>query len=468
MIQKPRLIMLSLALALCCTQSRSDIVTLKDGTTYEGTVVSENRAQVVLEIIIANIKSIKTFPRYKVRSIEYEPAEGEEQEDENPAEIEPAQRPVEKETQVEDDSGSTARPSVEERRAAVRNRVLFMVIPIEGTIGIETNATGLRNALTQAKRKKAKHIVFTIDSGGGLVYDAVESLGVLKEFDNDFEYHAVVEEGAISAASIYVAAADKIWVRPGSRVGGAVAYTTDNTSGAAEVDAKFNSIWAAEVASRAQSKGHPPEIFRAMVEPGAEVWFDEDGKVYPSRPSSQGAQQIDNATTILTIRADQMIEIGMAKEFTGELSELGDLLDIASWYEMRGVGQRAMLAAGKERVELQEKFEDAIKVFRDSLKDYEQDNPRAYSDYRVYVQRDGSRIPDGPSLQRWRERCNRSIRHCDVMLAALTRVAEVNKRADKIGALHLNVVPDDIGHEAYTEISDERAWLLQNRDHVVF
>lgn len=466
MIRYPHILAVIVALAAISTHTRADIVTLKDGTTHEGTVIKETRAEVVLEIVIANIKSTKSFPRYKVRSIEYKPVEtAEESRDE--AEETPSKStiPEVEEQAVEEDADDDQNQRVD-RAAALRDRVLYMVIPVEGTIGVETNATGLRNALTQARRKKAAHIIFTINSGGGYVYDAVACLEVLKEFDNDFEYHALIEEGAISAASIYVAAADSIWARPGSRVGGAVAYSTDNTSGAAEVDAKFNSIWAAEIASRAQSKGHPPEIFRAMVEPGAEVWFDEEGKVYPSRPSTRGAQQIDNATTILTIRADQMIQIGMAKEFTGALSELGEMLDIGNWAEMRAVGERAMLASGKERVELQDKFDDAIKVFRDALKDYEKDNPRSFNDYRVYTQRDGSRIPDGPSLQRWRERSILAIRHCDVMLAALARVAEVNKRAEKIGALHLNIVPDDLGHEAYTQIRDERDWLIRNRDNV--
>ncbi|MFG0299057.1 MAG: hypothetical protein ACF8K1_05590, partial [Phycisphaerales bacterium JB047] len=81
-----------------------------------------------------------------------------------------------------------------------------------------------------------------------------------------------------------------------------------------------------------------------------------------------------------------------------------------------------------------------------------------------YIQPNGSRYPDGVAMQKWRERSDKAIRNCDDMLAALVRIADVNKRAKRAGALHLEVVPDDLGHEAYTTISEARAWLASHRD----
>lgn len=468
----PILFLIAVLLMLSTSFAHADIVTLKDGTTHEGTVIKENRAEVVLEIVIANIKTTKTFPRYQVRSIEYKPLESadatkeEEKDQQENADRDSTGRSgsdaqTEGRTDTEDDDSGT------DRRADLRNRELFITIPVEGIIGIETNANGLKNALTQARRRKVQHIVFVIDSPGGYVYDAIESLKVLKEFDDDFVYHALVVEGAISAASIYVAASDHIWLRPESRVGGAVAYTSDNSTGAADVDAKMNSIWAAEIASRALSKGHPPEIFRAMVETGAEVWFDEEGKVYASRPGTPGAQQIDNSQTILTIRADQMIQIGMAKLFEGELDELGEQLQIANWFPVRGMGERAMQSASRERTELQERFDDAVKVFRDAYEDFNQNNPRTKNDYQYFIQPDGRRYPDGTSMQMWRERCDKAIRNCDTMLAALGRIASVNKSAKRVGAIHLEQLPDDIGHEVYTTFKEIRQWLVEHRDNMM-
>lgn len=459
-------------LLLLAASARADTLILKDGSVFEGKILEENGAEVVMEVVISNIKTTRSFPRYKVKSIEYAEVEEVEQEQE---ESKPSLNPADREKQQEEDAqadpddaaeqdSSGARSTVRDRASARANRIYFMQIPIEGTIGEQTNATGLKNALLQARRRGVSHIVFTIDSPGGFLYDAIQSLEVLKEFDDEFEYHAMVEEGAISAASIYVAASDHIWVRPGARVGGAVAYSNDTTSGAAEVDAKLNSIWAADIASRAQTKGHPPEVFRAMVEPAAELWVDAEGNTFTSRPSSNGAQQLDNASSILTIRADQMIEIGMAKEFDDDIDTLGDLIGLETWFEVKTIGIRAMKKAGDEREELSERYADAMKVYIETLKDFEKDHPANFDDYRYYTDLRGGEYADGPSFQKWRERTDRTIRHCDVLLEALARMASVNKRAAKIGADHLQYVSEEIGTDAYQELQDARAELVRNRN----
>jgi ATP-dependent protease ClpP protease subunit len=447
-------------IAIFAPFSNADIVTLKDGTVIEGVVIKESRAEVVIEITVSNIKTTKTFPRYKVKSIEHKPVEEEGSKEDIDT----------KDTEISTPSTSNNLPDsktnrTRQRRATQAPRTLYMVVPVEGLIGEETNADGLRKALTQASRRKIEHVVFTIDSGGGYVYDAVETLKVLKEFDDQLNYHALVEEGAISAASVYVAGADNIFVRPDARVGGAVAYSSDNTSGAAEVDAKFNSIWAAGIAARAQSKGFPPEVFRAMVVLEAELWLDDENTVFASRPSGS-AQQIDSKGTILTILAGQMIQIGMAAKFEGELSELGEELGLENWSEAKDMGQRIMETSAKERVKLSAKFTNAIEAFGDAFEDFENNNPSDFSDYRFLRGMDNRRAPDGNSVQLWRERCSTSIRACDIMLEALGHIADVNKRAAKIGALHLDIIPSNIGHDAYTDISEARSWLHANRNMI--
>lgn len=464
------ILIIAILLSITASIAHADIVTLKDGTVYEGKVIKENGAEVVMEVVISNIKATRSFPRYKVKSIEYKEIEEPEQDKPEPepekqtAEPEPEtdEQSIESDADPDDDNDQ---PSTRERATPRAERTLFMQIPIEGTIGIQTNATGLKNALLQARRRGVSHIVFTIDSPGGFLYDAIQSLEILKEFDDEFEYHALVEEGAISAASIYVAASDHIWVRPGARVGGAVAYSNDTTTGAAEVDAKLNSIWAADIAARAQTKGHPPEVFRAMAEPAAELWVDAEGNAYPSRPSTSGAQQLDNTTTVLTIRADQMVKMGMAREFDADIEAMGDAMELDTWFELKTVGARAMKKSGDEREELNDRYVEAVEVYLDSFDDYQRDHPSTFDDYRYH--RDllsGAEYADGPSFQKWRERSDKAIRHCDIMLEALARMAAVNKRAAKIGADHLLYVSDEIGEDAYQEIQEARAELVRRRN----
>ncbi len=446
-----------------------DVVTLKDGTVYEGVIIKETGAQVTMEVTIANIKTTKTFPRYKVKSIERKPMEVESEKDDDQDGVqEDAQntaRDEDADTARKDNSDARRTPRSRRGRAEPGQKTSYMVIPVEGMIGMNTNATGLEKALKQAKSRRIEHIVFMIDSGGGYVYDAVATLKVLKEYDDDLIYHALVEEGAISAASVYVAAADDIFVRPDARVGGAVAYSKDNSSGATEVDAKMNSIWAAEIAARAESKGFPAEVFHAMVVLEAEVWIDDENKVFSSRPRS-GGQQIDSSGTILTIRASQMVQIGMATEFKGELSELGELLGLENWSEARGMGQRIMTASAKERVKLQERFDFAIEAFADAMETFEASNPQSFSDYMFYRQGDGSLFPDGDSVQLWRRRSQESLQACNIMLEALGHLASVNKKARKIEALHLDRIPDSIGHDAFTTIREARDYLQANQNMI--
>jgi ATP-dependent protease ClpP protease subunit len=474
-------ILILLVFLLSSSVLHADIVTLKDGTVIEGVVVKETGAEVVIEITIANIKTTKKFPRYKVKSIEHTTTA--------PDDAHPNKNTL------DDEQTTSPRTTTDRSKRATRPtrtrsgrtpkgtkpaRTNYIVIPIEGMIGEQTNADGLKKALKIASRKKIEHIVFTIDSPGGYIYDAVETLKVLKEYDDAMTYHAVVIEGAISAASVYVAAADHIYVRPDARVGGAVSYTNDASTGSKEVDAKFNSIWAAEVAARAESKGYPAEIFRAMVVLDAEVWMDNEGAISSSRPMGSGtAQQIDTRNTILTIRAAQMIQIGMAKEFTGPMSELGELLGVEGWNEIKGVGERSMVKAAKERETIKEKMDFAQKVYEDTIKEYEEHHPIAYSDYvRLLIlnrrsnqlyrdPNEGIDAQDAVSLQRWRDRSRRAIADLDIMLDALEEMASLSQQAVRIGALHIGISTDQ-GEERYQSTIKSREWLVANLNRIPF
>ena len=479
MIHAPYKALIVILITLLCSFAHADIVTLKDGTVIEGVIVKENGAQVVIEITVANIKTTKTFPRYKVKSIEHKPIEtnaadkdqgdDSQTDTETPAKIDTTRTP----------RRSTNRASRKRSpRANANSKTRYIVIPVHGTIGVETNADGLEKALLLASKKKIKHIVFEIDSPGGYVYDAVDTLKVLKKYDDAFVFHAFVEGGAISASSVYVAAADDIWVRPDARVGGAVAYSKDNTSGATEVDAKFNSIWAAEIAARAESKGYPGEIFRAMAVLEAEVWMDSEGHVTSSKPAG-GAQQIDSKSTILTIRAKQMVQAHMAKEFAGDIKELGSVLDLDGWFEIKGIGSTAMKKSAKERESLRERMKFAIKVFEDASDELEKDHPAKFSDYIIFMHRTEPRTmlnrykdrggpsdaQDAESINKWRSRTRESIKDLDNMIEALKELAKVHKRAKQIGALHLTM-SEDYGDDAYQDSIKERDWLVRNMNKI--
>lgn len=446
-------VVLLLALTCICWPALADTLTMRDGSTIEGNIVSESASKVVIETKIANIRTTQTVSKRDIREVAYAPladdfwdSDRDENKRERKRETEPDPEP---EAEPADDADPLPARTSSRSRA---DRVYFIEVPIHGQIGVEVNTHGLREALTNASRQKIEHIVFTIDSPGGYVYQAMEMMKILKEFDDKLTYHAVIEEGAISAASIFAACADDIFVRPDSRLGGAVSFSTDST-GSAAVDAKMNSIWAAELAARAESKGHPAEVFRAMVVLDAVVWQAADGKI--SAVSSAGAEQIDGPSTILTIRAGQMVKAGMAHELDGELDELGGLLAIEGWTERKGVGVRAMEKAAKDWIKLYEDQTKASEVFDDAYGELERSAPRQFTDYIIYQNPRTSNNPysmEGKSLTLWRERSDKAIGACETMLEALKEFARINHRAENLGAEHL-LIPERSGDQAYENIA---------------
>lgn len=138
-------------------------------------------------------------------------------------------------------------------------------------------------------------------------------------------FHAHIRN-AISAGIWIVFACDDIWIDATGSVGGAVAYGRNSSTGAAEVDAKMNSILAAEVVAVAQAHGHPSEIVRAMMIMDAELWVSRQGtsapKLFSTNPG-HGATCLDSPASVLTLGAKEAVELGLAKSWppSAELRE---------------------------------------------------------------------------------------------------------------------------------------------------
>ncbi len=465
-----RTIILLLLLPLLCPLAAADIITLRSGEKIEGKVLEVTRNDVKFETKVHNIRTTVTYRRAQVADIEYKelPADfwGPDREAppqttqpqtkqpetakpgaaETPADAEPDDEPIEEPTR----RGRRVEPASQ-----------YVVVPVKGTIGVEVTAHGLRAALLQTKGRGVKHVVFTVDSPGGYVFEAVQILETLKEFDADLTYHCLIESGAISAASVFAAGADRIYVRPGARLGGAVAYTSDNSTGATEVDAKFNSIWSAEVASRAESKGHNGDAFRAMIVMANQLWqSDGDGSL---SPRSRGPQdtQIDGPNTVLTISATQMVRGGMATLVETPIDGMGVLTGVEDWTELKTIGQRAMLTAARERADLRRRFDTALEGYKKASGELEQNHP-SKGLYTIERSATGTLSMQSSSMREWQSRTDAAVRACNTMLACLKELASINSRAEKSGAQHL-LIPAKLGHERYVEIDNERAKLLNQR-----
>lgn len=434
-----------LVLILTSTFAQGDLLAMRDGRQIEGRILSETSSKVVIETKIANIKTTQTISKRDISEVTYTPLADDF--------WETKRSPSSKGSDADETDDDSVGPGAADEPAndngdepETSDRVYFGVVPIKGGIGSEVNAHGLRQALSNISKKRIEHAVFVIDSPGGYIYSAIEMMDILKEFDDKLTYHAVIEEGAISAASIFAACSDNIFVRPGATLGGAVVYSNDQTTGNSQVDAKLNSIWAAGVASRAEAKGHSGELFRAMAVLEVQLWQSPDGEITSVHTS--GAEQIDTASTILTIRGAQLVRAGMATEVTGDLESIGEHLGIENFTERRRVADRAMTLAGSRVTKLEERWVQADRIYTAAVEELNNSDPLRQDDYQI-ARRTGLNNEQlygfrGDSATKWSKRTKESIRQCELILDALREFAKISKSAESLDALHL-VVDEDEG-----------------------
>ncbi len=448
---RPALARLGFALAMVgalCHAALGDIVTLKDGLVIEGVITEATAGAITIDTLVANIRTTEEIPRFRIASVEYKPV---------PEDFFEPRRP-------ERPEGTAERPASRERPDRARaddTTTLYMIVPIVGTIGETVTATGLADAFRQADRRGIGHIVFTVDSPGGYLFEANQILDLLAEHDEQFVYHTYIEDGAISAASVFAASADHIYVAPDARLGGAVAYTRDNSTGATEVDAKFNSIWASSLAARAESKGHSGDAFRAMAEQDAELWLSESGELRAAK-ASPADEELDGRRSILTLRASQMLRAGMAQQLDVGAEEIGGLRAYEGWQESPRIGERAMTAAAKRRERLIDKHAQLARNLELALESAADADPASG---RYYVDADTGRFTGG-SMIKWQQACDAAMGRWNDVRSVLLAMADLDKDAAEDaaedGALHL-VTPEDQGNDLFGRVEERMGWLQENR-----
>lgn len=464
---------LAILTAFCCLGlARGDVVTLKDGRVFEGTILEETNAKVVIDTKVANIRSTETFPKFRVASIDRKPLPEGFFDDPSPREDD-AREPVRAPERAPEPAGRaperparepTAREEEDEdddARGAPNERTRYAVVPVQGGIGREVSAYALREAFDDIRKRRVEHVVLVVDSPGGYVYEANQILETLGEYDGALTYHVYIDGGAISAATVFAASADYLYVAPEARLGGAVAYTESSSSGAAEVDAKFNSIWASELASRAEAKGHNADAFRAMVVQDAELWLAPDGSLSAQRPGA-GAEQLDTRSTILTLTGAQMIRAGIAEALPGGPDSIGEARGLPGWTVMRGLGERAVEKAAGERERLDERRAKALDVLERATKDLAREDPRTKSYTIVVMTRTRKRGMEGDSMQRWVRHSDAALKAVNLQIAALEELGDVHRRAKQIGAMHL-LLDSREGDKAYRDAVSTCDWLAAHR-----
>jgi hypothetical protein len=216
------------------------------------------------------------------------------------------------------------------------NALRYFEVPLQGEVGKEITAPGVRDAIKAAASKQADVIVFVIDTPGGRVADADMIAKVMDRERAGLKYYAIVNR-AISAAVWPLSRMDRVFFAPGATAGAAVAFSVSRQTGNAEVDAKMNAALTADVSAAAELRGQPGSVYRAMMLQSATLyrWKDGGGRFQLGETAPAGAKEVlelDGPGSVLAWTTDQAAESGFGTLLTSrDPATLGQHVGAEEW-----------------------------------------------------------------------------------------------------------------------------------------
>ncbi len=425
----------------------ADTLRLRDGRVLQGTVVEETRSRLVFDALISNITTRLTFRRSEIESLEAGDL----------PEAEPAERPARAEPTPK------KRPAPTSTQADEREQ--YLVVPISGVFGEAVGPTGVRDALDHAARRGIEHVVFTIDSPGGQVWAADEISEVIANRDPSVRCYALIDN-AISAAIWVALGCERIFIRSDGTIGGAVAYSQSNTTGAVEVDAKLNSILAAKLEGVCARNGHAPEIARAMVVYDAWLyaWEDGEGGYRFSNSLKLGATKLDDSRSVLTLTGPQVERYGLGDIFDGPVESLGDELGLESWELASAYGSAAMRRGQRSLRDRAALLDSRAKLYVEFALWAERINDTLPEDGSYNIHEGGAMT--SPSIRLWRERTDACLSACQELSAVIRDLDRIAAKARRLGMDDF-LDREDIGVWR-TNLDAMMAQLKRNRNRSTF
>ncbi len=361
-----------IALAWTTASAIGDTIVMRDGTTYNGTIVSESRRSIVIETSIHGIKTRMTLNARDVRSIERTP-EGTVDDD------------APQHTPSTDSTLSIPKASANSNEDAIplkrEGYNLLMEVPIAGGFGTDIYPLSVANSLKWAKENGVTDVIFRINSGGGAIWCSNDIVTLIKEYDDaDFKMHMLIES-AISASIWPSFACDTITMTPGSDFGGAVVYSM-NSTGSAEVDMKMNGIRAAKLESTADAKGHQVLLVKAMTISHAAMYAyqeEPDGPWLFSNSTDdlpEGYETIDGPDEVLTLTAKDALKYGLVTSMPEgkSLEEFAEVHGIEKWDSVGDIGHTIAKRDNKRSKAFQKRLDATIQSFYTNINQFGNSN----------------------------------------------------------------------------------------------
>lgn len=195
-------------------------------------------------------------------------------------------------------------PSKSTAESTSKNKLVYF-IPIEKEVerGLEAF---LERATDEAVEAGANHIVFEIDTPGGLV-DSAGKIGTLVH-DLDIPTTSYVVKEALSAGSYIALHTDSIYMKPGSTMGASGIITSDGNA----AEKKAQSAWIAAMKSVAEANDRDPLYAIAMADSSIDL---------PELDAPKGA--------FLTLTPSNAVEVGYAEGIVNNRVELLYEIDLS-------------------------------------------------------------------------------------------------------------------------------------------
>jgi hypothetical protein len=185
----------------------------------------------------------------------------------------------------------------------------FVVLPIQGTIGVDTTAHGLKAGLDSVCRLGAGYVIFYIDSDGGSITEVEEMVDAIHTL-RDGSVVAFVHK-ARSAAAVLAMACSKVFVTRDAMIGATTplqdAFDGTPEDGAAKDPVAMEAKWRKWVTDA----GHDDLLLRGMMETDLELFIPSRTYMVTQSASTRG-RMIKARNEILTLTAKDAIDCGLA------------------------------------------------------------------------------------------------------------------------------------------------------------
>lgn len=124
----------------------------------------------------------------------------------------------------------------------------------------------MRRGVREAKTVGASAIILDMNTPGGQLPTTEKIIRLLLDVPPSIKTYTYVDPDALSAGALIAFATDEIYIAPSGRIGASAIITSSGDIPEGDLKAKVYSASMALMTSTAQTKGHDPNLVRAMMD----------------------------------------------------------------------------------------------------------------------------------------------------------------------------------------------------------